>query len=459
MPFQLAVKPIRGLLLFALTALAAAGAADAAVFIDAAGRRVALPDRIERILPAEQDAEVLVFTLAPHKLPGLERRTGRTAARAGGTRLPALRFRSGATPDSVVEAAREYRADLIIDAGPVTPERTAFAEAVQQQAGIPYILVDDSFDRTSSVLQRVGVLLGEAERGHKLRKFADNAIDGMRGRLLIQPPDARPRVYYGLGPDGLTTPLPGSPAGAAIDEAGAINVAAPLGRGAQVRTSRDQLLAWDPEIIIAADPRFYNALRRDRAWRRLSAVRARKIYLEPGSPFGWLAGPPGINRLIGLYWLSTVFYPAATQDELRGVACDFYDTFYRTRLTNARLDAMLRPAGGLPEKRPQPGGAAPSALGLTGAAPPPLPGTVSGLPGTPGVSSAGFVSPLEAPQAPCTIPGVAAAMTGFITGPGQGANPGANPGAIPAEPGFPAPVPGGRARPGLPAPAPPGNLR
>src|SRR5260370_6873450 len=50
-------------------AVAPAGAGD---FIDAAGRHVVLPDHITRVLPAQRNAEVMAFVLAPDKLVGLE---------------------------------------------------------------------------------------------------------------------------------------------------------------------------------------------------------------------------------------------------------------------------------------------------------------------------------------------------------------------------------------------------
>ena len=153
----------------------------------------------------------------------------------------------------MAETARRLRPDLIIDAGAVTPERAAFAEQVQQMTGIPYILVDDSFARIPTMLRSVGAILGNGDRAIDLAIFAEHAIAGLRGRLLIRPADTRPHVYYALGPDGLTTALPGSPAGEAIDEAGAINVASGLGRGSETVVSREQLLAWDPTVIIAQD--------------------------------------------------------------------------------------------------------------------------------------------------------------------------------------------------------------
>jgi len=438
---RLRAAPLAALLLFAVAALlGAAGPACSAEFTDAAGRRVILPDRISRILPAERDAEVLLYVLAPDKLAGLERLRSGSAKLPGGTRPPVLRWAPRSTPDSMAASARYFRADLIIDAGPVTPESAAFADAVQQLTGIPYILIDDSFDRTPTVLRTLGTILGVAERAEELQMFAEQALRALRGRLLILPPNRRPHVYYALGSDGLTTALPGSAAGAAIDEAGAINVAAPLGRGTQIRVSREQLLGWDPDIIIAADRGFYNALRRDRAWRALAAVRNKKVYQEPSSPFGWIEDPTGINRLIGLHWLSILFYPGLLQEDLRGTTCDFYNKFYRTRLTNAEVEAIVGPAGAPPPQLPQQFGE--PLLGF-GATPPPaptpgIPGMLGTLPGTP----PDLPAAADERQALCTIPGVASPITGIITGPG--------PIPLPA-------MPGGRRQPTATPPVPPGN--
>src|SRR5204863_3981779 len=162
--------------------------------------------------------------------------------------------------------------------------------------------------------------------------------------------------------------------------AGAINVAGRLGRGAEVAISRDQLLGWDPEIIIAEQRSFYTALQRNLAWRHLSAVRNKRVYLEPDNPFGWIEHPSGVNRLIGLHWLSSLFYPDATQEDLRATTCDFYDKFYELKLTNAQLEAMVRPAGAPPPAplRPVEG----PLVGLGAAPPSTLP------PGTPGAPNA-----------------------------------------------------------------------
>jgi iron complex transport system substrate-binding protein len=380
-----------------LTSPGISSPARSADFTDAAGRRVVLPDQIRRIMPAERNAEVLVFVLAPDRIAGLDRGSGQGSLLRRSARLPVLGWRTRSNPASMAQTARQLRPDLIIDAGPVTPERAAFADQVTQLTGIPYILIDDSFARIPRVLRSMGATLGiDDRRGHELFVFAEQAIANLRGRLLIRPASTRPHVYYALGFDGLTTALPGSPQGEAIDEAGAINVATPLGRGTEVAIRREQLLAWDPEIIIAAEPRAYNAFKRSPVWRGLSAVRNKRVYLEPSNPFGWIEDPPGINRLIGLYWMSSLFYPDATQEDLRTTTCDFYDKFYGIKLTNAQLEAMVLPAGAPPIEAATPVGE--PLVGL-GAAPP-----SSLAPITPGTGIAPSAMSATTPTATCALP-------------------------------------------------------
>jgi iron complex transport system substrate-binding protein len=400
MPVRSPAAVLLAVLLAAFAAFICAEPARSSDFTDAAGRRVALPAQISRILPAEPNAEVLVFVLAPDKLVGLSQLPGRSGLLPRAARLPVLGWRPRSVPASMADTARQLRPDLIIDAGTVTPDRAAFADQVTQQTGIPYILVDDSFARMPTVLRSTGAMLGDSDRAIDLALFAEHAIAGLRGRLLIRPANARPHVYYGRGPDGLTAALPGSPAGEAIDEAGAINVASPLGRGAEAAISREQLLGWDPEIIIAAERSFYGALQRNPAWRRLSAVRNKRVYLEPNNPFGWIEGPSGVNRLIGLYWLSMLFYPDATQEDLRATTCDFYDKFYELKLTNAQLEAMVRPAGAQAPAALRPLDEPLVGLGTAPASKPP-----SGTPGTPSPApSALSTGPETSAAATCTIP-------------------------------------------------------
>ncbi len=352
----------------------------AADFVDSAERYVVIPDRVGRVMAANQSAAVLVFVLAPEKLVGWSRpltRAQQAYLPAKYARLPVTGQLSGSTPTAAADAVARLRPDLIIDTGIVSPEAAARADAIQQQTRIPYILLDGSIQHIPDTLVTVGAMLGVAERGQNLADYSRSAIDNLRGRLLVTESSSRPLVYYGRGADGLETGLAGAQVMASIDQVGVINVAGRLGSGELTRVTRDQIIAWDPAIIIAQQRSFYNALQRDRSWRGSAAVANKRVYLAPAEPFGWIDDPAGVNRIIGLPWLTALFYPDVYQEDLRTNVRDFYDNFYRIKLTDRQLEALLRSA----ESR---AGETSRALGvpLLGAEPVPLPGGPSNSPGS-----------------------------------------------------------------------------
>src|SRR5437868_9437534 len=128
MPFRLNAA-LATLLMLA----SAAGPAHSSEFTDAARRRVLLPERIDRIMPAERNAEVLILVMAPDKLVGLSQVPSRGALVPRGSRLPVFAWRPRSDPASMAATVLHLRPDLVIDAGTVTPDRAAFADRVQQQ--------------------------------------------------------------------------------------------------------------------------------------------------------------------------------------------------------------------------------------------------------------------------------------------------------------------------------------
>ena len=358
--------------------LLSAASGRAAGFVDSAERYVVLPDRISRVMPANPPADVLVFVLAPEKLVGWSEplsRGQRAYLPSKFARLPIVGPLMRPAPMETVQLVARMHPDLIIESGPVSPEAAARADWVQQQTGVPYIFVDNSIQAAPAALRAIAGMLGVGQRGEDLAYYADNAIDALRGRLLIAPADERPLVYYGRGPDGLETGLARSQTMGDIDQAGVINVAARLGRGELTRVTRDQIFAWKPEIIIAEDRSFYNSLLHSATWRGLSAISNKRIYLAPADPFGWIDRPPGVNRIIGLYWLTALFYPDQYQEDLRTNVRDFYQRFYNIKLNDRQLEALVRPAEGASGQT-----RSPINVPLLGAEPVPFPTSPSNAP-------------------------------------------------------------------------------
>jgi len=317
------------------------------VFVDSAGRRVELPERVERIYAAGPPASILVFAIAPDKLIGWTsawREAERPFIARRYADLPTLGRLTGRGNTANVEVVLQAKPDFIVDYGTVSPTLSSLADRVQEQTGIPYVLLDGEFDRMTEAILLVGRIANEEKRATELARYAQDTVSDINRRIAKISQERRPRVYYGRGPQGLNTGLAGSISAQFIEQLGAVNVAAELGKGGLVQVSIEQVLRWNPDFVITIDPNFHAAARSHPIWRELPAIRAGRFHLAPNVPFGWIDFPPSINRLIGLRWLARILYPDAFPEDLRPIVRDFYTRCYHQAPTEAQLEALLRPA-------------------------------------------------------------------------------------------------------------------
>jgi iron complex transport system substrate-binding protein len=105
------------------------------------------------------------------------------------------------------------------------------------------------------------------------------------------------------------------------------------------------VLVWNPDVIVTIDRDFAASVRSDPVWASVAAVKAGRVHLSPKLPFGWVDFPPSVNRLVGLWWLAKILYPAEFPDDLRALTRDFYQRFYLVSLSDAQFDRVLAGRG------------------------------------------------------------------------------------------------------------------
>lgn len=324
------------------TALLAPRTANSASVNDGAGRAVPVPARVERVFPAGPPAAILLYTLAPELLIGWPR-TNRPEERefllpdVGGR--PEVGRITGRGNTANLEVVLTLKPDLILDVGSVNPTYVSLAERVQQQTGIPYALLDGRFDGISPAYRTLGALIGRHAQGEAFARSAEDMITTITRRIAAITPERRPRVYYARGTRGLETGLGGSINVETI-ELIARNVAGGT-RGGLANVSIEQVLLWDPEVIITIDQDFAADVPNDPAWASVAAVRTRRVHLSPKLPFGWVDFPPSVNRLIGLWWLAKILYPDLFPEDLRALTRDFYSRFYHVTPNDMQIDRVL----------------------------------------------------------------------------------------------------------------------
>ena len=314
----------------------------AATITDGAGRIVPVPERVERVFPAGPPAAIFLYTLAPELLIGWPR-ANRPEEREFllpdvGARPEVGRI-TGRGNTANLEVVLALKPDLILDVGSVNPTYVSLADRVQQQTGVPYALLDGRFDGIPLAYRTLGALIGRREQGEALASSAEGTIKTITQRVDTIALEQRSRVYYARGPRGLETGLGGSINVETI-ELVARNVAGGT-RGGLANVSIEQVLLWNPDIIVTIDQDFAANVLSDPAWAPVAAVRARRVHLSPKLPFGWVDFPPSVNRLIGLWWLGKILYPDLFPEDLRTLTREFYTRFYHVTPSDAQIDRVL----------------------------------------------------------------------------------------------------------------------
>ena len=332
----------RALLAGLSAALVAPRSACAATVTDAAGRNVAVPAKVARVFPAGPPAAILLYTLAPDLLIGWPRAN---RVEECVYMLPEICARpevgriTGRGNTANLETVLAQKPDLILDVGSTSATFVSLADRVQEQTGIPYALLDGRFAGIAGTYRTLGELTGRADDADKLARYAEDALKTILGRIDPIAITARPRVYYARGPRGLATGLGGSINVETIEMLGR-NVAGET-QGGLANVSIEQILVWDPEVIVNIDQEFAANVRNDPSWAAVKAVRDNRVHLSPKMPFGWVDFPPSVNRLIGLWWLAKILYPDRFPEDLRALTLDFHTRFYHVTPSSAQIDHVL----------------------------------------------------------------------------------------------------------------------
>jgi len=213
-------------------------------------------------------------------------------------------------------------------------------------SGIPVVFIAaTAFEDFGRAFRLLGDLLSEESGAEALARYSDEAVALASGNAAEIKRTARPvRVYYGEGKSGLQTVGAGTLHSQTIEKSGAHNVALLSGASATGgnQVSLEQLLLWDPDLIIMGYGATAAVVNQDPVWQELRAVKQGRVYSIPSEPYGWLGRPPSVNRLIGLYWLGSLCYPDLyPADALPERVRTFYRLFYHYDLSAAELDAFL----------------------------------------------------------------------------------------------------------------------
>ncbi|MDR2659323.1 MAG: ABC transporter substrate-binding protein [Spirochaetaceae bacterium] len=321
------------------------------LFTDSAGRTVNVPRDIKRIAPSGSLAQIFLIAVAPDMLCAVSSAYSPYGAEfipAYLANLPVIGQFYGAANLNLEEIAR-IAPDLVIDVGEPKETIARDMDEISASVGIPVIHVTATLRTTPEAFRTLGRLLGREKQGERIARFCEKTLS-VADKLMERVGNRKKSVLYCLGNSGLNVLARGTFHTELLDwmaDTSAV-VDSPTAYGSGNEANFEQILLWDPEVILFGPGSVYDTAAQDPAWRELRAIKNGAYYEVPMGPYNWMGGPPSINRYLGMIWLPKVLYPEYTAYDLYTEVAEYYRLFYSHELTReqfASLTARSLPAG------------------------------------------------------------------------------------------------------------------
>lgn len=318
---------------------------------DMAGRKVTVPtaENIESVFSAGPVAAIFLYMVAPDKLLGWNYELNdveKSIILDKYQDLPNFGMGDAVNYEAVIAA----NPTIAINSGKINDAMVSDCDALSESLGIPVVAVDNELNNSAEAFRFMGELLGVEDHAEELAQYAEQVFTDINVLSDI-PEEKKVSVYFGNGEDSLETAPRGSQHAQIFDVINAVNVAdLELGDGSRVQISAEQLLAWDPDVIVVngepkADKSGNSAaedILSNPDYASLKAVQDQKVYGTPNAPFSWVDRPAGPNRLIGMRWFSALIYPEYIKCDINEEIHKFFDLFYHVDLSDEQLENVLK---------------------------------------------------------------------------------------------------------------------
>ncbi len=315
------------------------GEPETRIVTDAVGREVEIPANVKTIVPLGNTPRMISYLGLADMAVGIEE------CEIASSPIQAYAYphvdKWSTLPNCGTNAMGEtaYYPEQIIIADPdviLTTDNSDVADNLQTQTGIPVVCVyqgtlfGDDYDQSLRILADV---CGVSDRAEALIKFIDDSLADLEERAASVPDEGKPTVL-GAGAtfkgshsiDGVYTNYSVFEVLAANDAAEEI---AGQSGSSGVMVDREQILAWDPEIIFF-DSGSMGLINTDYAenpayFEQLQAVQNGNLDQWPNSTWHW----SNVEiPLVSAYYVGTLLYPEAFADiDFEAKASEIFDMF------------------------------------------------------------------------------------------------------------------------------------
>ena len=314
------------------------------VFTDSVGREVEVPAQIDKVALSGPMAQIVLFALCPDKLVGVSNAWSTEAEQYLDEKyftMPEIGQLYGGKGELNPETLLQSGAQIVIDVGEPKGSIAEDLDALQEQTGIPFVHITATTETTGDAYRMLGDLLNMKDEAETLAAYCENIYDRT---VSIAGSAEKANVLYVTGDMGQNVIAAGSYHAEILDllTNNLAVVDEPSSKGTGNEVSMEQILTWDPDVVIFAPESIYDTVADDAAWQSVTAIKNGAYYEVPFVPYNWMGFPPSVQRYLGMMWLSKVLYPDATAEyDLFSDVQEYYKLFYHCDLTQAQFDALV----------------------------------------------------------------------------------------------------------------------
>ncbi len=241
-----------------------------------------------------------------------------------------------------MEELLEAKPDIVFLPGETAGNPHDMAKLAQFK--IPAIIVDFNSIRTQQqAIRIIARAIGARARAQRFIDYYNACIRRVREVTEKIPRDRLPRVFYSVNEPLRTTLVHGLTADW-LRLTGCIDVARTRGQhllDGKNYTSLEQILLWNPDVILTNEPSAAETIRHDSQWSTLRPVREGRVYCMPIGISRW--GHPGsMETPLAILWAAKKLHPKLfSRIDMRAETRYFYSTFFNYHLSDHEIEKIL----------------------------------------------------------------------------------------------------------------------
>lgn len=228
---------------------------------------------------------------------------------------------------------------------------TAAAEAEirkLERFGLPWFVAGyRNMDEQMTTIEMMGKICGRYDAARAYTGYYRDMIHMVKQRTGNIPEDQRVRLYHSVN-EARRTDAAGTIEADWTRAAGVVNVSVGdrlHARGDKFFAGMEQILMWNPEVIIVNEAGVDQEILQDKKWAAVKAVQDKKVFPIPVGISRW--GHPGsLETPLAILWTSKTVYPELFSDiDLKMEIKQFYHLFFDLALTDEMVERILNNQG------------------------------------------------------------------------------------------------------------------